>query len=130
MGRSSNRFLDYKITQLPNLHELEPLLPVHDETIDRRRRRSRLIEPPRRLALRDVEKLVVPYEVDHAKRRDAGLPGPEEIPRPAQPQIAFGDLEAVGRVCHCFEPLARFLRQRRLVEQKAVRLVRIAADSS
>src|SRR5438105_1324874 len=80
---------------LPNLHELEPLLPIHHEAVDCRRRRPRLVEPPRRLALRDVEKLVVPYEVDHAKRRHAGLPRPEEVPRSAKPQIAFGDLEAV-----------------------------------
>src|SRR6266508_4647359 len=94
---------------LPDLYELEPLRPVREQPADRRRRRPRLLEPPRRLALRDFEQLVVAHEIDHAERRHARLARPEEIARTAQPQIALRDFEAVRRVGHRLEPLARFV---------------------
>jgi len=84
----------------------------------------------RGLALRRVEHLAIAHEIDHAEGRHAGLARAEEIARAAQPQIALGDLEAVGRLGHRPQPRARVHRQRRLIEQKAKGLVSVAADAA
>src|SRR5207247_7715517 len=89
----------------------------------------RLVEPRDRFALRGVENLPVADEIHHAKRRHAGLPRAEEIPGAAKTQVALRDLEAVGRLGQRPEPLSRLVRERRLIEQEAVRLMAIAADT-
>src|SRR5437588_569840 len=91
-----HRAFSHKDTEdlLPDLYELEPLRPVDEETSDGAGRRSGFLEPPRRLPLRDFEQLVVADEIDHPKRRHAGLPRAEEVAGAAQLQVALGDLEA------------------------------------
>ena len=67
-----------------------------------------------------LEQLAIADEIDQPEGRHAGLARAEEIARAAQQQIALGDLEAVGRLGHRLQPLARFVGQRRLIQQAAV----------
>ena len=46
---------------------------------------------------------------------------PKKSPGPRSCEIALGDLEAVGRLGHRLQPLARLVGQRRLIQQEAVR---------
>src|SRR5258706_7941280 len=114
---------------LPDLDQFEALLPIGKKLLDRVRRRRERLEPPARLLLREHQHLVIANQINHAERRYAGLSRPEEISGAAQPQIALGDLESVRSVRHGLQSLARFLGERRLVQQEAVRLMPIAADA-
>src|SRR5437867_8119907 len=124
-----NQLPNYAITQLPNFNQSEPTLPALHELRDHRVRRRGGFEPRGRLALREVEQIAIAHEIDQTERRQTGLPGAEKIARPPQTQIALRDLEAVGGVGHRAQPLARLLRQRRLVHEEAERLMSIAADA-
>src|SRR5262245_41588248 len=102
-----------------DLDQLEALFPAGEQLVEAGGRGVRGLEPPRRLALRDIQELAVANQIDHAERWDAGLSRTEKISRPAQPQIALRDLEAIGRLGHRFQPLARVVGERVLIDQKA-----------
>src|SRR6476646_11069969 len=90
-----NQLPNDQITQLPDLHEPESLFPSGDQAFDAGGVGKRRAEPPRRFLLRGIEHLAIADQINHAKGRQARLACAEEIPRPAQLQITFGDLEAV-----------------------------------
>src|SRR5262245_47725586 len=113
---------------LSDLDQLEPLLPVRQQLVDRAGRRHGPIEPSRRFHLRPFEHIAIAKEIDQPEGRHAGLARAEEIARPAQLEIALRDLETVRRLRHRLEPLARLVGQRRLVQQKTIRLVPVAPD--
>src|SRR6478672_6874933 len=127
MTRLSMAQSDYQITRLPNYPISTRFLSDFDQLLDRRRRRRRGVEPPDGFAAGGFEQLAVANQIDHPERRHAGLTRAEEVARSTQPQIAFRDLEPVGRLGHRLQPLARVVGQR-LEQQKAERLVPIAAD--
>src|SRR5471030_1725367 len=102
---------------LPDLNQLESLLPARQQLVHTRGVRHRRGEPARRLALRGIQHVAVADEIDHPKGRHAGLARPEKIAGPAQPQIALRDFEAVGRVGHRLQALPRFFGERVLIDQ-------------
>src|SRR5476649_2631012 len=112
-----------------NLDELEALFPARQELVHARGVGQRLRKPARGLLLRRVQHLAIADEIDHPERRQAGLARAEEIAGAAQPEIALRDLEAVGRVGHRLQPLARLVGERVLVQQETERLMAIAADA-
>src|SRR6266849_4178393 len=114
---------------LPDFDQFEPLLPVRQQLIDAGGRRRGDLEPPGRLPVGRVHQLAVSDEIDQAECGDAGLSRPEEVARSAQLQITLGDLEPVGGLGQRLQPLARLVGQRRLIQQKAERLVAIATDA-
>src|SRR5690606_8784770 len=61
----------------------------------------------------------VAHQVGHAERRQAGLARAQQFARSAQFQVLLGDHETVAGLAHRLQPLARHLRQRRLVQQHA-----------
>ena len=115
----------------PDLDQLEPLLPASAACVERRRRRAPIARTTRaasRCATSSSSR-----SRTRSIMRNVGMPAcrvPKKSPGPAQPQIALGDLEAVGRLGHRLQPLARLVRQRRLIQQEAVRLVAAAADAA
>src|SRR5258705_10654390 len=67
-------------------------------------------------------------EIGDLELGQAALARAEEVAGPAQRQVRFGKLEAVGGALHDAEPLLR-LRIRLLAEQVTVRLMRAAANA-
>src|SRR5476649_2202735 len=124
-----NRLPDHQITQLPDLDEAEALFPARQELVHARRVGQRLREPARGLLLRRVQHVAIADEIDHPERRQAGLARAEEIAGAAQPEIALRDLEAVGRVGHRLQALARLVGERVLVQQETERLMAITANA-
>src|SRR5438874_6420288 len=115
---------------LPDFDQFETCLPVLQQSIHQCRRRRGLLEPIGRFALRNLEQPAIAHEIDQPERWHAGLACAEEIARPAQIEIPFRDFETVGRFGHRFQTLARLIRERRLIEQEAVRLMPIAPDTA
>lgn len=70
----------------------------------------------------------VGLQVGKAQQGQPGLARAEEFARPALLQIAPRDFESVAGLEHGAQPLARHLRQRRLVQQHADRLGGAAPD--
>src|SRR5207248_10079373 len=80
---------------LSNLDEFEAVCPGLQDVVQRRRARTRLIEPANRFLPRQFQNLTIADQVDHPERRHARLPRSEEVARSAQAQIAFSNLESI-----------------------------------
>ena len=61
-------------------------------------------QPVGHLALRQLQYLAIPREVDEPERRHAGLARAKEVSGAANHQVPFGDLEPVGRLRHRAQP--------------------------
>ena len=77
---------------------------------------------------RERQQLAVQIEPRDAEARRAGLARAEHFAFAAQTQILLGDAEAVFGLAQDFEPRARDVAKRRLVEQQAGRAARAAPD--
>ena len=83
-----------------------------------------------RLAPRVLHELMIANEITHAKRGHARLACAEEVAGTAKLQVALGDLETVGRLGERLQASPTLLRQRILIQQDAVRLMRAPADAA
>ena len=118
------------IRGLSDPREAEPRLGAHilDEAVG-------LARPPALgehvvgFAAGDLEDLLVADNVRHAEGGDAGLARAHDLARAADLQVVLGDLEAVVRLLHDPQPLARLLRLLVLREEDAVALGRAAPDA-
>src|SRR5439155_19587473 len=72
---------DHQITKSPDCDEPEPLVPVRQEALDGIRGWLDRREPLPRFALRQVEHVAIPHQIDHPKCRHTCLPTAEEVAR-------------------------------------------------
>src|SRR5688500_18104524 len=115
--------------RLANLDETELRVPLVADD-GRQRRRQPCLDLPPRLPVGYFQDVAVAYEVPGAELRQPRLPRAEEVARSTQLEIALGNREAVVRLGHRPQPLARVVAPRRLIEQDAVRVPLAAADPS
>jgi hypothetical protein len=113
---------------LSDLDQAEPRSPVRRQVVSERCRATS-IEPFHRFTPRVFHHLMIANEITDAQRRQAGLPGPEEVAGPAECEIAFRDLEPVSRLDERVQTIARRRRHRVLIQQDTRGRVAASADA-
>src|SRR5258706_2711996 len=64
---------------LSDLDQLEAGFPALEQLVDRGRVGPGAFEPRGRFLPREVQEISIAHQIDESERRDAGLPGPEEV---------------------------------------------------
>src|SRR5688572_17865052 len=100
-GQPSSSLADRNQAELPLPHVLYIRLL--------RWRQRAILDAGARLFEGALEQIGVAHQVAGAQHRHAVLPRAEEVARPAQPQVALGDDEAVAGLGHRLQALARIV---------------------